>query len=167
MELKVCMSCGKEKPIDEFYSHSQMKDGHLNKCKECTKRDVKTYRETNPNAQLTTRIKACEKNPTQDNAHKALNTALKAGKIIKPDRCQSCGRNDSESRLCAHHYDYSRPLDVIWLCSVCHRHSDKMRRVVESGQTVKEYRREKNRRDSFTNRAIKYYKENVNTRLDL
>jgi len=39
--MKKCFKCGLEKLLTEYYTHKQMKDGHLNKCKVCTKNDTK------------------------------------------------------------------------------------------------------------------------------
>src|ERR1017187_6135005 len=41
--------------------------------------------------------------------------ALGSGKLVKPLAC-ACGNPKIE----AHHPDYSKPLDVEWLCHPCH-----------------------------------------------
>ena len=41
MNKKTCFKCNSEKPLTEYYKHKEMYDGHLNKCKDCTKKDAR------------------------------------------------------------------------------------------------------------------------------
>jgi len=139
MKIKVCFKCGQEKPITEFYKHPKMGDGHLNKCKECTKQDVKqNYQkrrayyagyERERSRKLERRQKAIEyqrrrrkKNVEKYRAHIITNNAIRDGKL-KRGVCEICGSPFVE----AHHEDYNKPLKVTWLCRKHHleRHGKK------------------------------------------
>ncbi len=47
-----------------------------------------------------------------------LRNAVRTGKIIKPTKCERCGKG---GKLDGHHKDYSKPLEAMWLCYHCHR----------------------------------------------
>ena len=57
-------------------------------------------------------------NPQKRQAHIALGNAVKRGRVEKPEECELCG--DKPTRIEGHHHDYSKPLDVVWLCKPCH-----------------------------------------------
>jgi len=48
---------------------------------------------------------------------------LHRGLLTKPESCSRCGK--TTIKLHAHHHDYSKPLDVEWLCIPCHRQEHK------------------------------------------
>ena len=50
--------------------------------------------------------------------HSLVAKAIKEGKLIKPTECSRCGK---EGWVEGHHKDYSKPLEVEWLCRKCHR----------------------------------------------
>jgi hypothetical protein len=57
------------------------------------------------------------RNPEKARAQAILHKAVERKKIVKPTACSKCG---AEGRIEAHHPDYSKPLEVVWLCRVHH-----------------------------------------------
>lgn len=141
--IKTCFKCGTAKPLTEFYRHPQMGDGHLNKCKECTKLDHKLHgmkpgvaerrqayersRFSNPERKAKTLIyqrNRRRKDPVKDKARRDLHRALQSGKLQRKP-CEVCSKKAQ-----AHHIDYRYPLAVRWLCFEHHRaagHNQKVR----------------------------------------
>lgn len=54
-------------------------------------------------------------NPEKTKARWTVHNHLRNGRL-KRLPCQKCGAK----KVHAHHHDYSKPLDVIWLCALCH-----------------------------------------------
>ena len=148
---KTCYRCNTEKDISDFYKHSQMADGYLNKCKKCCKKestknrvenidyyteyDRKRFQEDPRVRERHERYRKSEKgilsinksrqkwlddelNAIRRKSHNILNSHIRNNKLIKPNVCQLC--DEESSRIEGHHYDYSKPLDVFWLCRLCH-----------------------------------------------
>lgn len=59
-----------------------------------------------------------QKNKHKVRAHGLLAYHLKKGNIVRPNHCERC---DDECVPHGHHDDYSKPLDVKWLCVPCHK----------------------------------------------
>jgi len=128
-KTKVCFKCEKRKPVEMFYRHPRMKDGRVGKCKECNKSDVRqnrsdridyyrAYDRNRGSRQSAKDIKRYrQNNPIKYGASCMVNNAVRDGKLKKPKRCQECRQ---VTRLHGHHDDYSKPLEVRWLCPACH-----------------------------------------------
>lgn len=116
--MKRCSMCHQLKLESDFYRNRAQKDGFYHYCKECHITYFKKYAFTKIRKKHQQRKTAnwTQKNPEKRKAHNILNTALHAGKITRQP-CQVCG---STQRVEAHHEDYSKPLEVEWLCRKHH-----------------------------------------------
>lgn len=150
---KPCIACHSVKPLDQFYRHPGMKDGHLNKCNPCIQDSVRknrmaklayyreydrmrasapqrtiarsAYAETERGKAAMARAKLAwsERNADKRKAQLMLAKAVRAGRVQK-HTCWVCDSPNTHG----HHYDYSLPLDVTWLCPRHHADLHKMAR---------------------------------------
>lgn len=131
---KPCRGCQELLPLTAFYKHPQMADGHLNYCTACVKRRVLERREKNIESerardreryrrfpkrreQLRQMSRKLWSDPTKAKAYRTVTNAIRDEKLIRPSQCSDCG---STCKPEAHHEDYTKPLDVTWLCRSCH-----------------------------------------------
>lgn len=128
--MKQCFKCLTEKPLTEFYKHKEMADGHLNKCKSCTKKDVHHRRHHSDSREKILAYDRARGNrqgyeytkqyralyPKKYRAHNIVNSAIKSKKLFR-EPCEICGNEVTH----AHHDDYDKPLNVRWLCSQHHQ----------------------------------------------
>lgn len=125
---KTCFNCG-ESQDESLFRPKQ------NTCRSCRtklhaiwvinnpekeKQHKKRYKEKNIEKFRTNKLLCCRKgrklHPEKHCAHVLVSRAIKKGKLIR-GACNSCG---STLNIQAHHEDYSKKYDVVWLCAKCH-----------------------------------------------
>jgi hypothetical protein len=132
MEIKICSRCKLRLPIDEFYKDKSKPSGIAYRCKRCEaylkreqrirnkdtfkKKDRLYYKEHKKELLKKRKIWA-EKNRQKITAHNLVRKALYHGELKRVDICEICFK--SKSSL-AHHDNYNKPLDVKWVCALCH-----------------------------------------------
>lgn len=84
--MKICIKCRVEKDLTEFYAHKNMGDGHLNKCKTCSREDVKANRDARRDYYLEydrnrpNKAERCQKAMEYQQTEKGKEVRKKAGK---------------------------------------------------------------------------------------
>jgi len=130
MKNKICILCKMEKTVLEFYKLSANRNGLQGSCKKCwDARSLLNKRKNyDPVKQLEWSLKRKQegrqmrdflrqvvKFPEKYKARYTLKDAVKSGKV-KKEPCVVCGNVKSQG----HHDDYSKPLQVKWLCQIHH-----------------------------------------------
>ncbi len=122
-KYKICIHCNKEKPKDHFSTDRKHLDGKNPICRDCKKLEQRELYKKQPERFKASNNRAYHKDKNKIHARWKLNRAVKCGKVIKRNSCQECGV--SGVRIEGHHWKgYDAPLDVIWLCTPCHRKAD-------------------------------------------
>ena len=114
---KRCAKCHADKAACDFSRSSGNKDGLQSYCKLCAKAANKGHRRTiTAEKRRSLKMKYKERNRAQYIAWKRVEQAVLMGKLKKLP-CEVCSTENTE----AHHDDYTKPLEVSWLCDTHHR----------------------------------------------
>lgn len=132
--MKTCSNCGVSKPHDLFQKRSASKDGLTASCKLCLKerdavrdstperKKVKRDYAATPEGRVRSnaaKVAYSKRNPKVRSAQVAVGNAVRDGKLFKAAACDTC--HTEGCYVEAHHCDYNKPLDVVWLCDDCHK----------------------------------------------
>jgi hypothetical protein len=136
---KTCSRCKHEQPSENFYREKKSKGGLSYECRECRKAASAAWQQENPEKAIARtqrwrdkhpeKVKAAkpaqlkryrEKYPEKVKAQAIVRDAVHNGRLDKPDHCEDCGKKLPRRRIHGHHKDYSKPLEVEWLCAPCH-----------------------------------------------
>jgi hypothetical protein len=133
--VKLCSKCGQEKDCGSFYRKSERIDGLDSHCKSCVNtrsaayKSTEAYRAKRPEYDakyastvggkkvIAAAVCRWQKiNPEKRAAHLMVGNAIASG-LLERRPCEMCG----DVRSHGHHHDYSKPLEVSWLCSKHHK----------------------------------------------
>ena len=114
-----CYICKEYKEAEDFNKDRSRRSGLMSKCRNCAREWNRLKRQT-PEGKAK-RVVLARKwkraNKIKENAHKAVARAIKSNILNKPSNCTKC---DSTEHIQGHHPDYTKPLEVVWLCRECH-----------------------------------------------
>jgi hypothetical protein len=142
MGSKLCGKCRNVKEASKFHKRAASFDGLAARCKECQADydRARLYKPDRVESRMLYRksgagellVQAGQerwetRNGEKRKAHTAVGNAVRDGVLIKQP-CEVCGEAED---IHAHHDDYSKPLEVRWLCNKHHiEHHMKERELI-------------------------------------
>lgn len=114
------MQCSKCKNTKDLRKNSVTSKGTvIYLCKSCNTKKHQEYAKTEigKSNRRKANYKSLDKYRYKHNARVLVYKAVKRGELCKPNKCEKCFK---KMELFGHHFDYLKPLDVIWLCRNCH-----------------------------------------------
>lgn len=91
-------------------------------CRECNNSIARAYYKNNKEKCRAILYKSMKKHREKQNCRCLSHYYLKKGDLQKPKECECCGK---KGKIEMHHEDYTKPLEVQWLCTGCHSEADR------------------------------------------
>ncbi len=130
---RICKRCKKILPIEQFIKAKDKPFGRGYRCVDCNRLNYRARRERNKETHrrkdrayyekhreeiLEKRRLYLKENKVKVAARQKVKNAVFNGTLVRPKFCSKCNVDCWPD---AHHEDYSKPLEVEWLCRKCHQ----------------------------------------------